>query len=104
MHVWLIHRRDHDTRLDEALNAVHRQLEDVQHDFEHEKARLQRENKRLTLMVSELRSDHAMDLQAVRSECDKELSEKDDELRFRSGELKDARRALASSKEVSRPR
>lgn len=94
-------RRDGDQRIKVAMEAVHRQMEGLQEDLNAERSRLQKENGRLTSMVSELRSDHAMDLQAVKSESDKEMSSLEANLRRVRSELSIAQRERDSAVKAS---
>ena len=96
--------RHSDARLEAAMDAVQRQMDDLQTDMNAERARLQKENKRLSAMVAELRKDHAVDLQAVKSESDKQLAESSGELRRVKYDLERACRERDDLRRVSMPR
>jgi uncharacterized membrane-anchored protein YhcB (DUF1043 family) len=83
------------------MDAVQRQMDDLQTDMNAERARLQKENKRLSAMVAELRKDHAVDLQAVKSESDKQLAESSGELRRVKYDLERACRERDDLRRVS---
>lgn len=85
------------------MDAVQRQMDDLQADMKAERARLQKENKRMSALVSELRRDHALDLQAVKSESDKQLAESSNELRRVKHELDRAVRERDDLRRVSGP-
>ena len=86
-----------------AIDLVHQQMEALQRDLETERTRLQKENARLTSMVSELRRDHTMDLQAVRSDSDRAVVVVQAELRKVKNELTQACRERDSLLQVSLP-
>jgi len=76
-------------------------METLQNDLNAERARLQKENTRLTSMVSELRRDHAIDLQAVKSDSDRDLATSQAELRKVKQELAAAFRERDTLKRAS---
>ena len=93
--------REGDARLQSAMESVHQQMEALKEDLSNERARLQKENARLTSMVSELRRDHTVDLQAVRADSDRDVATVQSELRKVKHELSSASRERDTMKKVS---
>lgn len=75
-------------------------MDDLQSEHHAERSRILRENKRLTAVVSEIRRDHSMDLQAVKADADRVLASKDSEIRRLKSDLLSVQRQLDSQRKV----
>ncbi|WVF65682.1 hypothetical protein IAT40_000413 [Kwoniella sp. CBS 6097] len=82
--------RDAEGRMEKALHAVHRQLEELKSDIAAERSRLQRDNGRLQNLVSELRLKSKAESESFRAEIDRIADEAETSLKAAKGEMDNA--------------
>lgn len=73
--------RDHEDHLEDALADMRQQMEDLKFDLETERGRLQRDNRRLQDLVSEINLKRTAEVDSFRSELQRLEEDAEDEIK-----------------------
>jgi polyhydroxyalkanoate synthesis regulator phasin len=73
--------RDHEDHLEVALADMRQQMEDLKFDLETERGRLQRDNRRLQDLVSEINLKRTAEVDSFRSELQRLEEDAEDEIK-----------------------